>query len=55
MNKPPEGLVPLDTLPRNTWVGRSIYHPMMQARGVPYWRESDGSILPLAPISAVGV
>ena len=41
MNKPPEGLVPLSALPRDTWVGRSIYHPMMQAGGVPYWRESD--------------
>lgn len=38
MNKPPDGLVQLSTLPRDTWVGRSIFHPMQQAGGVPYWR-----------------
>jgi hypothetical protein len=41
MNKPPDGLVQLDSLPRETWVGRSIFHPMSQMGGVPHWREAD--------------
>jgi len=38
MNKPPEGLVPLNSLPRDTWLGRFIYHPMQQDGGGPYWK-----------------
>lgn len=39
--KPPEGLVQLSTLPRESWKGREVYHPMCQLGDEPFWREVD--------------
>lgn len=38
---PPRGLVLLSLLPMDTWVGRSIYHPLCQQGTRPYWRDAD--------------
>jgi len=38
---PPSSLVPLDSLPRDAWVGRRVWHPGRQAGGVPHWRDED--------------
>lgn len=38
---PPAGLVQLSTLPSETWVGRTVYHPMCQQEDRPYWRLLD--------------
>ena len=47
MKPPPAALVCLTSLPRETWLGTTVYHPMSQRGGVPYWRELDAP--PLYP------
>lgn len=38
---PPFLLVQLSTLPRETWSGRAVFHPMEQRGNEPVWEMSE--------------